>query len=162
MHDISPSVFIAKGARIEGKTSIGEGSSVWFNAVLRGDAEGIKIGRNTSIQDCVVVHSEEGRPVSVGDNVTVGHGAVLHGCTIKDHCTIGMNSTVLDEAVVGENSIIGANALVVGGKEYPPNSLIMGVPAKVVREITEEERIKLEENAKHYVKLAKEYAAKKG
>jgi carbonic anhydrase/acetyltransferase-like protein (isoleucine patch superfamily) len=154
---ISETVFIADSADIIGDVEVGDFSSVWFNAVLRGDRNKIKIGNRTSIQDNVVIHVNHEHEVQVGDDVSVGHGAVLHGCRIGNNVLIGMNSTVLNGAEIGKNSIIGANALVAEGKKFPENSLIVGVPGKVKREIEEAEIEGITKNAKEYVELRKEY-----
>jgi carbonic anhydrase/acetyltransferase-like protein (isoleucine patch superfamily) len=154
---ISETAFIADSADIIGDVDIGDFSSVWFNAVLRGDRNKIKIGNRTSIQDNVVIHVNREHEVQVGDDVSVGHGAVLHGCRIGSNVVIGMNSTVLNGAEIGKNSIIGANALIPEGKRFPENSLIIGVPGKVTREIKEAEIEDIAKNAEEYVELGKEY-----
>ena len=154
---ISETAFIADSADLIGDIEIGDFSSVWFNAVLRGDRNKIRIGNRTSIQDNVVIHVDPVNGVQVGDYVSVGHGAVLHGCRIGSNVVIGMNSTVLNGAEIGENSIVGANALVPEGKKFPENSLIIGVPGKVKREIEEAEIEAIAENAAEYVELVMEY-----
>ncbi|MEJ8543190.1 gamma carbonic anhydrase family protein [Methanothermobacter wolfeii] len=143
------------GARIVGDVRIGEGSSVWYNAVLRGDIEPITVGKCSNIQDNCVVHSTRGFPVEIGDLVSVGHAAVLHGCRVMDNVLIGMNSTVLNGAVIGENSIVGAGAVVTEGKEFPGGSLILGVPARAVRTLDEDEIGSIRENAIRYSRLAR-------
>lgn len=155
---ISNTVFIADSADIIGDVEVGDFSSIWFNAVLRGDRNKIKIGNRTSIQDNVVIHVNQEHEVQVGDDVSVGHGAVLHGCRIGNNVVIGMNSTVLNGAEIGKNSIIGANALVPEGKKFPENSLIIGVPGKVKRGIEEAEIEGIAKNAAEYVELGKEYS----
>jgi carbonic anhydrase/acetyltransferase-like protein (isoleucine patch superfamily) len=154
---ISGTAFIADSADVIGDVEVGDFSSVWFNAVLRGDRNKIRIGNRTSIQDNVVIHVDPVNGVQVGDDVSVGHGAVLHGCRIGSNVVIGMNSTVLNGAEIGENSIVGANALVPEGKKFPENSLIIGVPGKVKREIEEAEIEAIAENAAEYVELVMEY-----
>lgn len=154
---VSKTAFIADSADIIGEVIIGENSSIWFNAVLRGDMDRIKIGERTSIQDNVVIHTDPSTPTDIGNDVTVGHGAVLHSCRIGNNVLIGMNSTVLDGVEIGENSIVGANALVPPGKKFPPNSVITGVPGKVRREATTEDAAMISENAAEYVELAAEY-----
>jgi carbonic anhydrase/acetyltransferase-like protein (isoleucine patch superfamily) len=154
---ISGTAFIADSADVIGDVEVGDFSSVWFNAVLRGDRNKIRIGNRTSIQDNVVIHVDPVNGVQVGDDVSVGHGAVLHGCRIGSNVVIGMNSTVLNGAEIGENSIVGANALVPEGKKFPENSLIIGVPGKVKREIEEVEIEAIAENAAEYVELVMEY-----
>ncbi len=131
-------VFLAETATIIGDVEIGDFSSVWYNAVVRGDLEKIRIGRYTNIQDNTVVHVDRGFPVEIGDYVVIGHSAVVHGCTIEDEVMIGMNSCILNGAQISGRSIVAAGA-VVTGRKYPPNSVLMGVPARVVREITDEE-----------------------
>jgi carbonic anhydrase/acetyltransferase-like protein (isoleucine patch superfamily) len=154
---IAETAFIANSAALIGDIEIGDSSSIWFNAVLRGDKNKIKIGNRTSIQDNAVVHVDPENAVSVGDNVSVGHGAVLHGCKIGDNVLVGMNSTILNGAEIGKNSIIGANALVPEGKKFPESSLIIGVPGKVKRALEQSEIEAIKENAQEYVELGKEY-----
>ena len=154
---VAETAFIADSADIIGDVVVGENSSIWFNAVLRADMDRIKIGKRTSIQDNSVIHTDPSTPTEIGDDVTVGHGAVLHSCRIGNNVLIGMNSTVLDGVEIGENSIVGANALVPPGKKFPPNSVITGVPGKVRREATPEDAAMIRENAAEYVELAAEY-----
>ena len=125
--------WIAPGARVIGNIWIGEDVGIWFNAVLRGDNEVISIGRGTNIQDGAILHSDPGAPLSIGEGCTIGHAAVVHGCTIGPNCLIGMGATILNGARIGANSIVGANALITERKEFPDGALIAGVPAKVVR-----------------------------
>ena len=150
-------LFIAPSAKVLGDVSVGKDSSVWFGAVLRADVGSVTVGERSSIEDNCVVHCEPGGKVVVGDDVTVGHGAVLHGCEIKDRVLVGMNATVLDDAVVGEDSIVGAGAVVPPGAEIPAGSLAVGVPAKVLRETTPQEREHITANAARYVELARKY-----
>lgn len=145
----------AKNATIVGDAAFAENTSVWYGAVLRADAGPIKIGENSNVQDNCVLHSDIDQPTIIGKNVTIGHSAVVHGAIIEDNVTIGMNSTVLDGAVIGEGSIVGANALVSAGKVIPPRSLVLGVPGKIVREVTEEEVQATIQNALWYVELSK-------
>lgn len=154
---IAETAFVADSANLIGDVEVGSFSSIWFNAVLRGDQNKIEIGNRTSIQDGVVIHADPENRVQVGDNVSVGHGAVLHGCKIADNVLIGMNSTVLNGAEIGENSIVGANALVPQGKKFPANSLIIGVPGTIKRETNEAEVEAIKENAAEYVEMAGEY-----
>jgi len=154
---VAKSAFIADSAKVIGDVTIGEESSIWFHVVLRGDEGEIKIGDRTSIQDNTVCHLYEGYPLIVGNDVTVGHNAIIHGCTIKDGALIGMGATVLDGAIIGENSIIGANSLIPSGKEIPPNSLVLGSPGKVIREINDKDHELLRESIDGYVKNAREY-----
>lgn len=136
---ISDSAFIAPNATIIGDVEIGENSSVFFGAVVRGDIAPVRIGNNTNIQDLSVLHQTPGLPLTLEDNVTIGHKVTLHSCTVKTGALIGMDSIVLDEAVIGENSFVGAGSLVTGGTVIPPNTLAFGRPAKVVRELTAED-----------------------
>ena len=136
---IHESVYVARGAEIHGDVEIGEGSSVWFNAVVRGDEGEIVVGRNTNIQDNAVVHSDAGMPLEIGDNVTVGHGAVIRSCKLADGVMVGMNATVTSGTEIGERSIVGANSFIGYNKKFPPRSLVTGVPAKMARELTEAE-----------------------
>ena len=132
-------VFIAEGACLVGEVSIGDDSSVFYNAVLRGDLAEIKVGNRTNIQDNVTVHVSTGVGVCIGDEVTVGHGAVLHGCVIEDNVLVGMGAVIMDGAHIKKNCIVGAGALVTAGKEFPEGSLVMGTPAHVVRTLTTDE-----------------------
>ena len=125
--------FIAPGAAVIGDVVLHENASVWFGCVLRGDADRIEVGAGSNIQDGTVMHADPGFPMTVGECVTIGHKAMLHGCTIGDRCLVGIQATILDGAVVGAGSIIGAGALVPAGREIPPNSLVLGMPGKVVR-----------------------------
>jgi len=143
-----------KGSVIKGNVSLAEKSSVWYNAVIRGDIEPIKIGKCSNVQDNCVLHSSKGYPLTVGDHVSVGHAAVLHGCTVEDNCLIGMNATVLNGAVIRENSIVGAGALVTENREFPENSLIIGIPAKAVRTLNREEIENITDNALRYTEMA--------
>ena len=155
--EIHPSAFVAPGAYLIGKVRIGEGSSVWYGAVLRGDLDEILVGERTSVQDNAVVHMDAGFPVSIGDDCVVGHAAVVHGCEIGDRCLIGMNATVLTGAKIGEGSVVAAGAMVPEGREYPPRSLIVGVPAKRVKEVTEEQTKDIARGARSYVERAAEH-----
>jgi len=154
---IDESVYTAPSADVIGKVKIGKGSSIWFNVTLRADVDEVNIGKNVSIQDNCCIHQTEGYPVKIGDNVTVGHSATLHGCSIGDNTLIGMGATVLDDAKIGKNSIVAAGSVVLEHKKYPDNSLIAGVPAKVLRKLPEDTGDKLYEHAQHYVHYAKEY-----
>ncbi|MBP2045627.1 MAG: gamma carbonic anhydrase family protein [Methanobacterium aggregans] len=151
---IHTSVKIFEGAIITKNVEIDEKSSVWFNAVLRGDIEPIKIGKSSNIQDNCVLHSSKDHPLEVGDFVSVGHSAVLHGCNVEENSLIGMNATVLNGAVIHKNSIVGAGALVTEGREFPEGSLILGVPAKAVRKLQKEEIDEIKDNAMRYVEMA--------
>ena len=147
---VKEKVYIADGAKIVGNVEIGEDSSVWYNAVIRGDSNSIAIGKNTNVQDNAVLHTSHSHALYVGDNVTIGHGAIVHGCTIGNNVLIGMGAIVLDGAVIEDNCIIGAGALVTQGKRMPEGSLIFGNPAKVIREISDEEKESIIENANEY------------
>ena len=144
-------VYIARGAVVLGDVTLGDGSSVWYNAVLRGDINRIVVGQHTNIQDNAVLHLADDFACIVGNFVTVGHSAIVHACTIGDECLVGMGAVVLDGAVVGEQSLIGAKALVTQRMKIPPGSLVMGAPAKVVRALTPEERAGLKHWADKYV-----------
>lgn len=158
---IHESVFIAEGARIYGDVEIGEGSSVWFNAVIRGDEGKIKIGKNTNIQDNAVIHSDMGVATEIGDNVTIGHGAIVRGCKIGNNVMIGMNATVMTNSEIGEYSIVGANAFVPYNKRFPPRSEILGLPAKLVREVNEEDLETIRKGTQVYEGLKKLYFEKR-
>ena len=153
---ISSSAFVADNATVRGDVTLGERSSVFFGAVLRGDRAPITIGSGTNIQDNCVVHVDYDYPVVVGQNVTVGHGAILHGCTVGDNTLIGMGAIVLNGARIGKNCIIGAGALVTQGTDIPDGSLAFGSPAKVVRALTADEIEENHRNAMHYVEIARE------
>ena len=156
---IAESAFIFDSADVVAEVTIGEHCSVWCNATLRGDLAPITIGDGTNVQDNACVHVNTDMPTVVGRNVTIGHTAIIHGCTIGDHCLIGMGAIILNEAVIGENSIVGAGAMVTARKNFPPNSLILGSPAKVVRQLTDEEVEGIRENAAHYIETAAEFKA---
>ncbi|HTY10634.1 MAG TPA: gamma carbonic anhydrase family protein [Bacteroidota bacterium] len=155
---IHPSVFMAEGAHVIGDVEIGKDSSVWFNAVVRGDVNFIRIGERTNIQDASVLHvTHERYPLIIGSNVTVGHSAVVHAATVHDCCLIGMGAIVLDNARIGPYSLIAAGAVVVGDSLIPEGMLAAGVPAKVVRPLTEEERRSLVRSAQNYVDYVATY-----
>jgi carbonic anhydrase/acetyltransferase-like protein (isoleucine patch superfamily) len=154
---IHPTVFVAETATVIGDVTIGKDSSVWFSAVLRGDAAPITVGEGTNLQDNSVVHVDHGEPTSIGKRVTIGHGAIVHSARIEDHVLIGMGAIILSRAVIGTHSIIAAGSVVPEGREIPPRSLVMGVPGKVVRHVTEEEVAQIEEGAEHYIERAKNY-----
>ncbi|MFO7792538.1 MAG: gamma carbonic anhydrase family protein [Candidatus Saliniplasma sp.] len=157
---IPESCFIAKSCKIIGDVVLGEGCSIWPNAVLRGDQNHIKIEEGTNIQDCAVVHVDEGHHTIIGKNVTVGHGSVVHGCEVDDETIVGMNSTVLSGAKIGKGCIIGANALVREDMTIPDFSIAVGIPAKIIKEGDEEIIEKTRTNAVHYHQLRDEH--KKG
>jgi len=137
--EVAESAWIAPGAYVIGKVHLGEQSSVWYGAVLRGDTEPISVGARTNIQDGCVLHTDSGYPAVVGEGCVIGHKAIVHGCEIGDDCLVGMNVTVLSGAKIGEGSIVAAGAVVPEGREFPPRSLIVGIPAKRVGEVSEEQ-----------------------
>jgi len=150
--------FIAPGAHVIGNVSVGKRSSVWFNAVLRGDLDRIVIGVESNLQDNVTIHVDQNSPTIVGSRVTVGHNAVLHGCTIEDGVLIGMNAVLLNGVVVGRDSIIAAGSLLTPGTVVPPRSLVMGSPGKVVRELSEDQIPLTDGMYKRYLELARLYS----
>jgi len=162
-HGKSPSigrdVFVAPGAAVIGDVTLGEGASVWFSAVLRGDINRIEIGAGTNVQDGAVIHVAGDKPAIVGRDVTVGHGAIIHAATVGDGCLVGMGATILDGAVIGERSLVGAGALVTPNTVIPAGSLVVGSPAKAKRPLTPEEIAGMADNARRYVELAGNYAA---
>ena len=149
--------WVAPNAVIIGDVSLKKNASIWFGAVLRGDNDPIIIGKNSNIQDGSVLHTDAGAPLSIDLNVTIGHKVMLHGCKLESNTLVGINSTILNHALVRQNSIVGANSLITEGKEFPENSLIMGSPAKVVRELTDQEVMMITLSAKHYVENAKRF-----
>lgn len=154
---IGDEVFIAENATLLGEVTIGDRSGVWFGAVLRGDRDRIVIGAGSNVQDNATVHGSTGFPTLIGDRVSIGHGAIIHGCTISDEVLVGMGAIVMNGAVVGEGSIIGAGAVVTEGKVIPPGSVVLGVPGKVVKQVDEAQREHIRENAKVYVEMAGRY-----
>ncbi len=156
---IAASAYIAPSADIIGNVEVGENSSVWFQCVLRGDIEAIRIGANSNIQDGTVIHTMQGAPTLVGDGVTVGHRVVLHGCTVENHCLIGMGAVLLNNVHVGEGSMVAAGSLVAENTVIPPRSLYMGVPAKLRREVTEEEQAFIRTRATRYLEHKERYLA---
>ena len=155
--DIEKANFVAASADIIGDVTLDANSSIWYSCTIRGDIESIRIGKNTNIQDNTVVHVGYDVGTVIGDNVTVGHRAIIHGCTISNDCLIGMGAIILNHAEIGKESIVGAGALVTAGKKFPPRSLILGSPAKWIRSVTDEELEGTRENTKSYVKISKEY-----
>jgi len=150
--------WIADSAQVIGKVALKDNASVWFGAILRGDNELITIGENSNVQDGTVMHTDIGFPLTLGKNVTIGHMAMLHGCTIGDNSLIGIGATVLNGAKIGNNCLIGAHALIPEGKEIPDNSLVMGAPGKVVKEVSDIQVQILEASAHHYVENWRRYA----
>ncbi len=149
--------FIADSALLIGDVTLMNNASIWFGAVLRADSNAIVLGENSNIQDCCVCHVEKNNALIIGNNVTVGHKAVLHGCTIGNNCIIGINAVVLNGATIGSNCIIGANALVTEGRHIPDGSLVLGSPGRVVRAVTDEEIMTIQDSAGHYVRNFKRY-----
>ena len=149
--------FIAPNATVIGRVVLEKNASVWFNVVIRGDNDPIIIGKNSNIQDGSILHTDIGAPLNIGEGVTVGHKVMLHGCTISKNCLIGINSTILNHAVIGKNSIVGANSLITEGKEYPDNVLIMGSPAKTIRELREAEIMMIKMSSQNYVENGKRF-----
>ncbi|RKT19721.1 carbonic anhydrase/acetyltransferase-like protein (isoleucine patch superfamily) [Streptomyces sp. 1114.5] len=151
---VDPSAFVAPNAVVVGDVTVGAGASVWYGAVLRGDAESISVGAGSNIQDNCTLHADPGFPLVVGERISVGHNAVLHGCTVEDDVLVGMNATVLNGARIGAGSLVAAGAVVPQGMVVPPGSLVAGVPAKVRRELSEDERTGIKANGEGYQLLA--------
>jgi carbonic anhydrase/acetyltransferase-like protein (isoleucine patch superfamily) len=152
--ELAPSAWVAPGAYVIGKVQLGDDSSVWYGAVLRGDTEPIRIGARTNIQDGCVLHADPGFPATVGEGCVVGHNAVVHGCEVGDGCLIGMGATILNGAKIGAGSIVAAGAVVPENREFPPRSLVVGIPAKQVGEVTDEQAGDVERGAREYVERA--------
>ncbi|MET4157377.1 gamma carbonic anhydrase family protein [Agromyces sp. PvR057] len=157
--ELHPTAFVAAGAVLVGDVRLAADASVWYNAVLRAEAEPIVIGERSNLQDTVACHVDRGFPLVVGDGVSVGHGAVLHGCTVEDDCLVGMNATVLNGAVIGAGSLVAAGAVVLEGTVVPPGSLVAGVPAKVRRELTPDEQAGIRRNAESYLGHVERHSA---
>ncbi|HEY5594122.1 MAG TPA: gamma carbonic anhydrase family protein [Nitrospiria bacterium] len=156
-YKIDSSVFIAKTATVVGEVSIGKSSSVWFSAVVRGDIAPVVIGEETNVQDGAVLHVGHGCPCIIGNRVTIGHGAIVHGATVKHDAMVGIGAIVLNGAVIGEHSLVAAGAVVTENTVIPPGSLVIGIPGRPVRPVTEEQRTYLAEAASNYVRYAREY-----
>ena len=156
---VAAGAWIADSAQVMGQVELGEDVSIWFGSVLRGDTEMIRIGRGSNIQDGSVLHADIGRPLEIGENVTVGHKVMLHGCSIGDGSLIGIGAIVLNGAKIGRGCIVGAGALVTEGKEFPDGSMIIGSPAKAVRELNTEQRQGLVWSAQHYIENARRFRA---
>ena len=154
---VHPEAWVASNSTIIGKVKLEKNSSIWFNAVLRGDIELITIGENSNIQDGSVLHTDPGYPLTVGKGVTVGHMVMLHGCQISNDTLIGIGSIILNNAKIGKNCIVGANTLITENKVIPDNSLVVGSPGRVLRKVTDEEIKAILENGKHYVDISKKY-----
>ena len=155
--EVHPDAWVASNATLIGKVKLEKNSSIWFNAVLRGDIELITIGENSNIQDGSVLHTDPGYKLNVGKGVTVGHMVMLHGCQIADDSLVGIGSIILNNAKIGKNCIIGANSLITEDKIIPDNSLVVGSPGRVLRKVTEDEIKAIHENAKHYVEGSEKY-----
>ncbi len=155
--NIHPSVFIAPNATLVGDISIGENSSVWFGTVIRGDRDKVTIGKGTNIQDLSLLHEDPDCPLIIGDEVIVGHRCILHGCTIKNNSLIGMGTIIMNKASIGNFCIIGAGALITEGMIIPDYSLVIGSPAKIIKQVTDEHILKIKLNAQTYIDLAKQY-----
>ena len=156
---IHASCFLAPGSIVLGSVTLGEESSVWYNAVLRGDIAEIVVGRQTNIQDGAIVHVDEDVPCTIGNRVGIGHRAIVHGCTIEDGCLIGMGSILLNRVYIGTGSVVAAGAVLPEGMVVPPGSLVMGVPGRIVRKVDADLAARVEENWRHYVERAREHKA---
>ncbi|MDR3454329.1 MAG: gamma carbonic anhydrase family protein [Rhodoferax sp.] len=156
---LADSAWVADSAQVMGNVELAQDASVWFGVVIRGDTETIRIGRGSNIQDLSVLHADIGMPLTVGENVTVGHKVMLHGCTIGDESLIGIGAVVLNGAKIGKNCLVGAGALVTEGKEFPDGSMIIGSPAKAVRQLNAEQIAGLKLSAQHYVDNARRFRA---
>ena len=156
--DVHPTAWVADNAQVMGQVSLAENASVWYGAVLRGDNDSISVGRNSNVQDGSVLHTDHGSPLVIGDDVTIGHQVMLHGCSVGDCSLIGMGSVVMNGARIGRNCIVGAGALITEGKQFPDGVLIIGAPAKVVRELSAEQISQLQASASHYVVQQRRHA----
>jgi carbonic anhydrase/acetyltransferase-like protein (isoleucine patch superfamily) len=154
---VDPTAWIAPGATVLGDVTIGADSTVWYQAVIRGDTDAIRIGRGTNIQDGCVLHADPGVPCTIGDHVTVGHAAIVHGATVEDDCLIGMKAVVMNGAKIGRGSIVAVGAIVTEGTEIPPGSIAMGQPAKVKRQVTERDLARIRHAAEHYIESGRVY-----
>ena len=156
LHDTA---WVADSAQVMGDVTLGEGANVWFGVVIRGDTATISVGKGTNIQDNSVLHADEGVPLVIGDNVTVGHQVMLHGCTVGDNSLIGIQAVVLNGAKIGNNCLVGAGSLVTEGKHFPDGCMILGSPARVIRQLTPEQIDGLRMSAQHYMDNARRYQA---
>lgn len=152
---LHPTVRVAENAAIIGKATLEKEVNVWYSAVIRADGDAIVIGEGTNVQDCAVLHCDSGAPIHVGKNVVIGHGAIVHSCTVGDDCIIGMGATLLSGCKIGNGCIIGGGAVVAGNMDVPDHSLVVGLPAKVIKQTTPEQREETVLDAKHYVETAK-------
>ena len=155
---LAPGAWVAETARVIGRVALGADASVWFGAVLRGDNEWITLGARSNVQDGSMLHTDMGSPLTLGDDVTVGHQAMLHGCTVGDGSLVGIQAVVLNGARIGKRCLVGAGALVTEGKEFPDGSLIVGSPARLLRPLTDQELTRMARGAVHYVDNARRYA----
>ena len=155
--NVAPDAYVAEGATVLGRVTLGPKASVWFGASVRGDNDAIHIGAGSNVQDGAVLHVDPGYPMKIGERVSIGHQVMLHGCTVGDGALIGIQAIVLNGAVIGEQSLVGAGALVTEGKQFPPRSLILGAPAKVVRELTEQDLRMLKGAADSYIERSARY-----
>ena len=156
LHDTA---WVADNAQVMGNVTLGEGANVWFGVVIRGDTATITVGKGTNIQDNSVLHADEGLPLVIGDNVTVGHQVMLHGCTVGDNSLIGIQAVVLNGAKIGKNCLVGAGSLVTEGKQFPDGCMILGSPARAIRQLTPEQIEGLKMSAQHYMDNARRYKA---
>jgi carbonic anhydrase/acetyltransferase-like protein (isoleucine patch superfamily) len=156
---LARSAWVAPGANVIGDVSLGDESSVWYGAVLRGDTEPIRIGARSNVQDGCILHADPGFPAIVGEGCVVGHNAVVHGCEIGDNCLVGMGATILNGAKIGDGSIVAAGAVVPEGREFPPGSLIVGIPAKHIGEVTDEQAADIARGASEYVERSAAHRA---
>lgn len=154
---LHPTAYVADSAEVIGNVELAEGASVWFGAILRGDNDVMAIGRGSNVQDGSVLHSDPGYPLTLGADVTIGHMVMLHGCTIGDGTLVGIGAVVLNGAKIGRNCLVGAGALVTEGKEFPDNSMIVGAPAKAIKELTPEQAARMRHAAEHYVENSARY-----
>ena len=154
---LGQNAWVADSAQVVGKVTLEENASVWFGTIIRGDSEHITIGRNSNVQDGSVLHADEGVPLTLGENVSVGHKVMLHGCTVGEGSLIGIGAVVLNHAKIGRNCLVGAGALVTEGKEFPDGSMILGSPAKAVKQLSPEQIAGLRRIAQHYVENAERY-----
>jgi carbonic anhydrase/acetyltransferase-like protein (isoleucine patch superfamily) len=154
---VDPTAWIAPGAVVLGDVTIGAESSVWYQAVIRGDTDAIRIGRGTNIQDGCILHADLGVPCTLGDRVTVGHAAIVHGATVEDECLIGMKAVVMNGARIGRGSIVAVGAIVTEGTVIPPGSIAMGQPAKVKRQVTDRDMQRIRHAAEHYIEAGRQY-----
>jgi carbonic anhydrase/acetyltransferase-like protein (isoleucine patch superfamily) len=155
--EIDPSAYIADSANVIGKVKIEANASIWFDVTIRGDNELITVSENSNVQECCVLHTDPGYPLTIGKNVTIGHQAMLHGCTIDEGSLIGIQAVILNGAKIGKNCLVGAGALVTEGKEFPDNSLIVGAPAKAIRTLSNEDVERMKKNTDNYVKRGQYY-----